>query len=96
MKYTINGIVFEGPELPAGAIPVEVSPLQAALALQAAGKLEQLEAWVANASPTVKLAYSRAIGWERKSLLLMSVALALQWTDQEVDELFVQAHAILV
>lgn len=96
MKYTINGVAFECPELPVGGIPVEVSPLQAALALQAAGKLEQLETWISTASPTAKLAYSKATSWERKSLLLMSVALALQWADQEIDELFVQAHAILV
>lgn len=96
MKYTINGVLFEGYELPPGAAPLEVSPLQAALALQAAGKLAQLETWIAGASPTTKLAYEKATSWERKSLLLMSVALALQWTDQEIDELFVQAHSILV
>lgn len=96
MKYTINGVIFEGPELPQGAVPVEVSPLQAKLALSLSGKLTQLETWIGTADITVRLAYDNATSWERKSLLLMSVALALQWTDQEINELFVQAHSILV
>lgn len=96
MKYTINGVNFEGPQLPEGAVPCEVSPLQAKLALSASGKLTPLETWIGTADITVRLAYDNATSWERKSLLLMSVALALQWTDQEIDELFVQAHSILV
>ncbi len=96
MKYTINGVIFESHELPEGAVPVEVSPLQAKLALSLSGKLTQLETWIGTADITVRLAYDNATSWERKSLLLMSVALALQWADQEIDELFVQAHSILV
>lgn len=100
-------LIDEGQVVPPGAqapvpaqapAPRSVTRFQARAALLAAGQLGVAAAWFerADVDPLALLAWHEAGTWERRSLLLMSVALALGWADAEVDDLFREAASIEV
>ena len=82
----------------APTVPQSVTPVQAFMALDAAGKLPALMAYI-DAPTTPPIVRATALGateWRRDSLLLMSVGLVLGLNDAQVDELFIAAAQIKV
>lgn len=79
-------------------IPVTVTPLQASIAMMQAGKLDELNAYMASESvdPIAKLAWEKATSFVRDSPLLLQIASELGWSEQELDELFDAASLITV
>lgn len=72
-------------------VPQFVKPVQARLAIEAAGLTATVEAWL-NTQPN-----STRISWEysdvirRTSPLVSSAQAALGWTNEQVDQLFISA-----
>ena len=83
---------------PTPAVPQSVTPVQAFTALDQAGKLGPLLAYL-DAPDTPPLVRAVALGateWRRDSLMLMTVAIVLGLSQTEVDDLFVTAAQIEV
>jgi hypothetical protein len=69
-----------------------VSPLQARLALRAAGLLEAVEAWLATQPPAIRDAWEYAIEVRRDDTLVVGPAVAaLSLTEAQLDALFIDA-----
>ena len=84
------------PALEAAArVPASVTPLQARRALLAAGLLDAVEAAIEGADPETKLAWQYATAVERQSPFTLTLAAALNLTDAQVDDLFVNAAAFV-
>ena len=77
-------------------VPAEVSPLQAALALQAFGFLEDVEAAVAGGGQVAQLAWQRATVFRRDSQLLVEIAAAVPGLGGQIDDIFRAAAQIVV
>lgn len=77
-------------------VPQEVSASQAYAALMGAGLFEQVEAWAADpaTNPLHRLAFQKGTTFRRDSPALLAGAVALQWSDAMLDQLFVAADAI--
>ncbi len=81
---------------PAEHAPAVVSPVQAFIALDENGHLSKLMDYL-NAPTTshlIRAVVTGATEWRRDSLMLMSVAIALGFTVDQVDDLFVRASKI--
>jgi hypothetical protein len=74
--------------------PASVSRMQAMVALNNAGLLTQVQAWVAAQDATTQLIWSNAQTFSRQSELLGRAAAALNLTSAQVDQLFVSAAAV--
>jgi len=72
------------------------SPLQARLALDAAGLLASVEATIAASDSQTQISYEYAVEWRRNSPMVTTLAAGLQMTDQEIDDLFTAAMQIEV
>lgn len=84
------------PALEAAArVPASVTPLQARRALLAAGLLDAVETAIEGADPETKLAWQYATAVERQSPFTLTLAAALNLTDAQVDDLFVNAAAFV-
>lgn len=81
---------------PAPAAPQSVTPVQAFTALDQAGHLAPLMAYLdaPDTPPLVRAVVMGATEWRRDSLLLMSVAIVLGLTASDVDDLFDMAARI--
>lgn len=92
-----DGAVWEvDPALEAAArVPASVTPLQARRALLAAGLLDAVETAIEGADPETKLAWQYATAVERQSPFTLTLAAALNLTDAQVDDLFVNAAAFV-
>jgi hypothetical protein len=77
-------------------VPAEVSPLQAALALQAFGRLAGVEAAVAAGGQLAQLAWQRASVFRRDSQLLAEIAAAVPGLADQLDDIFRAAAKIAV
>lgn len=77
-------------------VPAEVSPLQAALALQAFGRLADVEAAVAAGGQLAQLAWQRASVFRRDSQLLVEIAAAVPGLADQLDDIFIAAAQIAV
>lgn len=99
--HVYAGGVFSAPPAPpppAPAVPQSVTPAQAFTALDQAGKLGPLLAYI-DAPDTPPLVRAVALGateWRRDSLMLMTVAIVLGLTPAQVDDLFIAAALIEV
>jgi len=81
--------------------PWSISPLQARIALHRTVKngstlLSQVESFMVAAPVEVKIAWEKATEFRRNSPTLLALAQVLGLTDQELDDLFVLAHSIIV
>lgn len=76
---------------------LSVSPFQAKAALQLAGLLESVEAFMADpATDTiVRLAWQHASEYRRQSPTVLAMAEHFGWTDAQLDQLFVTASGIV-
>jgi hypothetical protein len=81
------------PYVPPPAMPV-VSRLQAMVALQNAGLLQQVQNWITTQDATTQLIWQSATEFSRDSALLGKAAAALNLTEQQVDQLFAAAAQI--
>jgi len=81
---------------PVPQIPQTVTAFQAKAALLEAGLLDQIETMMADAKTPriVKLAWSEALTFERKSPTVQSLSAALGLDDDELDALFSAAAQI--
>ena len=73
-----------------------VSPFQAKAALQLAGLLHAVEAYMDNpeTDPIVRLAWLHAGEYKRQSPTILALAQEFGWTDEQLDQLFVTASGI--
>lgn len=76
--------------------PWTITPLQAKLALHAAGLLDTVEAFIAQADRPTQIAWEYASEFKRNSPMLLAMAGALGMTDTQLDGLFTAASAIKV
>lgn len=90
---TYAGGTFTRPTV-ADPVPQEVTDLQARLALIAAGKLDAVEAVVAQADPATKAWYDRATSWRRDSAMIAGLAPAVGLSEGQIDDLFRVAAAM--
>lgn len=96
-QVVVTVIYSEEPNLDAQRAQMIVSPFQAKAALFNAGLLDDVEALVlAPETPTlVKLAWVNTTEFRRTSTMVMQLATALNMTDEQLDELFIAASAIV-
>lgn len=78
------------------AVPSEVTPYKAKMALADAGLLDAVEALMVDpATPLrTRLAWKEALGFERHSDMILSAAALLGLSDAQLDALFVAAAQI--
>lgn len=76
------------------AVPPSVTPYQARAALLGAGLLDAVEAHIAGAPETVRLAWEYAMTIERHSPSIAAVSAALDLTADQIDDLFRTAAGI--
>ena len=86
--------------IPAGGllkpvVPQVVSRFQARAALHLHGVLADVEAMIQSADPIAQMAWADAQQFERQSPTIASIADALGWSDEFVDELFITAGGIV-
>lgn len=77
-------------------IPLVVSPFQAKAALLQAGVLDDVETLLANADQLTQMAWNEALEFRRYSPAVLNIATALNWTDEFLDNLFINAFEIKV
>jgi hypothetical protein len=77
-------------------VPIVVFPVQAFIALDENGHLAKLMDYLSapTTSHLIRAVVTGATEWRRDSLMLMSVAIALGFTVDQVDDLFVRASKI--
>lgn len=85
-----------GATWPAAPVPAEVSRLQAVLALEELGLLDDVEALVAARPRSVQLAWASAPDFHRDSPMIAQLWTALGRTPAQLDELFRAAGAVRV
>lgn len=73
-----------------------ISRFQARAALMDAGLLADVELAIANADPIVQLAWAEAVEFRRTSSTILAMANAMGLTDEQLDNLFIAASAIVV
>lgn len=85
------------PEVPSVVVPISVTPFQGLAALDAAGHLAAVEAHFNDpATPMLyRLAYQRAIAWERSSPTIAYMASVMGWENAYLDQLFINAAKII-
>jgi len=79
------------PPIDPNIVPQAVTRRQALLALLAAGKLDQIELLIQSAPRAVQIAWEAAGTFERDNPLIATLAPQLGLTDQDVDNLFIEA-----
>lgn len=82
------------PEPTPEPIPQSISSFQAIVALLDAGLLADVEIAIAGADPITQLAWSRATEWRRDSPSIAAIGAALSLTDEDIDNLFIEAAKI--
>lgn len=77
-------------------VPTAVAPLQARIALLKISKLAQVEAIIAQADETTKLAWEYATEFTRQSPIVLGLAGAIGLDSDALDQLFIEASKILL
>lgn len=88
MRAEIDSMVAPSTQV---VVPEEVSRLQAIIALEQAGLLDTVTAYVAQAPKLTQLAWNNAQSFRRDSPTLLGLAQALSLTAAQLDQLFVAA-----
>ena len=70
------------------------TPFQGRIALAEANLLTQVEAAIAQADDKTKVAWEYALEWKRLSPMIITLATALNITDEQVDTLFKEAASV--
>ncbi|CAN5642982.1 hypothetical protein BH10PSE5_BH10PSE5_19510 [soil metagenome] len=80
---------------PTPFVPQVITRLQAKLALNAAGLLDDVEAFVASADRSLQIYWTETSDIHRDHALITGSAEALRWSDDQVDALFIAAKQIV-
>lgn len=88
-------LVWDTQPLPPPQAPRTVSRMQAKLALNAAGLLDDVEAAVAAASRSVQIYWAEVSEIHRDHPILLEMTSAMGWTETQLDDLFLAAAAIV-
>lgn len=88
-------LVWDTQPLPPPQAPRTVSRMQAKLALNAAGLLDDVETAVAAASRAVQIYWAEVSEIHRDHPILLEMTSAMGWTETQIDELFMAAAAIV-
>lgn len=75
-------------------VPLVVSPFQAKVALMQAGVLNDVETLVNNSDALIKMAWNEALEFKRHSPAVLYFAEQLNWTEEFLDGLFINAYSI--
>jgi hypothetical protein len=75
-------------------VPLVVTPFQAKAALFQAGLLSEVETHIANSEPLIQMAWNEALEFKRYSPAILSLASSLGWSDNDLDQLFINAYDI--
>lgn len=75
-------------------VPQSISRFQARAALMDAGLLADVELAISAADPIVQLAWAEAIEWLRDSPTIAAIGDALGLTEEDIDDLFIEAAKI--
>lgn len=76
--------------------PLSLSSARALIALEQAGLLDDLEAWIATQPRTTQIAFERAQEFRSDSPLLVAGATALGLTEGQLRALFVSGKAVVI
>ena len=83
------------PPLPIKYVPEKVTRFQAKAVLQTMGLLTTAQSLVDNSEdPLVKLVWQEALHFERNSPVLNSLAQAMGLSEEQIDDLFIEAEQI--
>ena len=82
------------PEELQARVPTTVTPRQARLALQQAGMLAAVEAWIAQADAATRIEWEFALEVRRDWPALLACGAALGLTEEQLDGLFAQAATL--
>lgn len=85
----------ESPEIVTTAV-LEVSPLQAKIALHRRGDLDNVEQVIDLWGPEAELAWRNATVFRRDSPMLLAIAAAIPEVGEDLDAIFTEAAAIEV
>lgn len=77
-------------------IPLVVSPFQAKAALLQSGVLNDVETLISNSDQLTQMAWNEALEFRRYSPAVLNIAVALNWTEEFLDNLFINAYEIKV
>lgn len=77
-------------------IPSVVSPFQAKAALLQAGALNDVETLINNSDQLTQMAWNEALEFRRYSPAVLNIAAALNWTEEFLDNLFINAYEIKI
>ncbi len=93
MREFRDGVIVEVPdESPVAVtyVPLVISRFQGEAILLEDGRLDDVEAAIAQADARSQLAWKRATEFHRNSETLALIAAALGWTDEYVDSVFIR------
>lgn len=96
MEEHYPGHFRERPDIHIVDVPQVVSPFQAKAALRVQGLLLEVETLINDpeCDPFVKLAWETAQEFRRTSPTILHIAVELNWTDKQLDDLFILAATI--
>ena len=75
-------------------VPLVVTPFQAKAALYQAGLLSTVETHIENSEPLIQMAWNEALEFKRYSPAILNLASSLGWSEQQLDDLFINAYSI--
>lgn len=87
-------VTFRDAPAPTRFVPQMISRLQAKLALNAAGLLDDVETFLATADRSLQIYWNDTSDIHRDHPLIAGSAEALGWSDEQVDALFIAAKQI--
>jgi len=90
----VIGVAATFAPIPPPPVPDEVSAMQAQLVLDQTGRLDAVNAAVAQASRQVQIYWAKATTLHRAHPVLLQMAQALGMSDAELDSLFLAAAAL--
>ena len=95
---------FENDLIEFGFVPCSISPRQGLIMLSRMGHLHQVEQTVYNigiitgdeqTGNEAVITWEKATAWERNDATVLFIANLLQWTDEMIDDFFVNANKIV-
>lgn len=94
-EVTYVDVWDEPPPAAATVVPVSISRFQARAALMVAGLLESVETAISQSDAMTKLAWAEAVEWRRDSPTISSIGSALGLSEEDIDNLFINAAGII-
>ena len=98
LSSTLEGVEIDQPDVELQDVPQVISKFQGKAILHKLGFLTKVLSVIEdpNTDPLVKLAWDNVSEFRRNSPMLKSLGIALELTDEQLDELFIEAGKIEV